>query len=167
MDPSGSRVAIRGARSDEAETLERIEAQCFETDRMSRRSLNYHLRSKTSDVLIAELATPEQGWRVAGYTMVFYRANASVARLYSLATLPEARGHGVADALMDAAERAVRRRGYNALRLEVRSDNPAATALYAKRGYIEFGRHEDYYADGMSARRFEKALTTRSSRRAA
>jgi ribosomal-protein-alanine N-acetyltransferase len=167
MDPSGSRVAIRDARSDEAETLERIEAQCFETDRMSRRSLNRHLRSDSADVLIAELAGPEQDRRVAGYAMVFYRANASVARLYSIATLPEARGKGVADALMDAAEKAVRRRGYTALRLEVRSDNPAATRLYAKRGYVEFGAHENYYADGMSARRFEKALPARSSKRAA
>jgi len=156
MDPSGSRVAIRGARSNEAETLERIEAQCFETDRMSRRSLNHHLRSKTSDVLIAEL-----GGRVAGYAMMFYRANATVARLYSIATLPEARGHGVADALMAAVERTARRRGYTALRLEVRSDNPAAIKLYAKRGYLEFGGYADYYADGMSARRFEKPLNVR------
>jgi len=159
--PSGSRVAIRGARPDEAETLEHIEAQCFETDRMSRRALTHHLRSETADVLIAELHG-----RVAGYAMMFYRANATVARLYSIATLPEARGNGVADALMEAAERAARRRGYAALRLEVRSDNPAATKLYAKRGYAEFGAYQDYYADGMSARRFEKPLTPRSRKAA-
>jgi ribosomal protein S18 acetylase RimI-like enzyme len=106
--------------------------------------------------LIAEI-----GGRVAGYAMMFCRANASVARLYSIATLPEARGHGVADALMNALERIARRRGYTALRLEVRSDNPAAIKLYAKRGYLEFGGYVDYYADGMSARRFEKLLNVR------
>jgi ribosomal protein S18 acetylase RimI-like enzyme len=160
-DPSGSRVAVRGARIDEAETLERIEADCFESDRLSRRSLNHHLRSDTADVFIAEL-----GRAVAGYAMVFYRANASVARLYSIATLPEFRGRGVADALMDAAERAARKRGCSALRLEVRFDNPAATALYVRRGYAEFGSYADYYADGMSARRFQKDLAVRSKRAA-
>lgn len=161
MDPSGSRAAIRGARIDEAVTLERIEAVCFQTDRLSRRMLNHHLRSPCADVLVAELAG-----RPAGYAMVFHRANSAVARLYSIAVLPEFRGRGVADALMEAAERASRKRGASALRLEVRTDNPAAAALYIKRGYVEFGYHDDYYADGMSARRFEKGLAQKTMTRA-
>lgn len=162
MDPRGSRVAIRGARSDEAGTLERIEAQCFETDRMSYRALVRNLTSPTADIFMAEL-----DGRVVGYAMVFYRTNAEVARLYSIAVLPEARGRGVADALMEAAEKSARKHGMRALRLEVRADNPAAAALYAKRGYAEFGAYPDYYADSMSARRFEKPLLARARKLAA
>ena len=38
--------------------------------------------------------------------------------------------------------------GALALRLEVRSDNAAAIALYERLGFRQFGRYEDYYADG-------------------
>jgi ribosomal protein S18 acetylase RimI-like enzyme len=91
--------------------------------------------------------------------MVFYRSSSNLARLYSIATLPEARGKGVAAALMDGVERAARKRGCTRLRLEVRTDNAGAIALYCKRGYGEFGRYENYYADGKPALRFEKQLS--------
>jgi [ribosomal protein S18]-alanine N-acetyltransferase len=40
----------------------------------------------------------------------------------------------------------------------VRTDNPAAQSLYARRGYRRFGRREGYYEDGAAALRYEKAL---------
>jgi ribosomal protein S18 acetylase RimI-like enzyme len=157
MDPSGSRVAIRGAKSDDAADLERIEAVSFDGDRLSRRSLNHHLQSPTCDTFVAVLAG-----RTVGYAMLFYRSTSSLARLYSIATLPEARGKGVANALMAASEKAARKRGCTGLRLEVRVDNPGAIGLYRKLGYVAFGRRENYYEDGQAALRFEKPLSARS-----
>lgn len=162
MDPSGSRVTIRVAMPDDAGVIEQMETICFDGDRLSRRSLAHHLQSPTADVLVAML-----GGQIVGYAMVFYRRSASVARLYSIATLPTARGKGVAAALMDAAERAARRRGCAALRLEVREDNAGAIALYRRLGYEQFGRHADYYFDGAPALRFERQLNARSRARAA
>lgn len=156
MDPSGSRVAVRAAKLTDAGDLERIEAVSFDGDRLSRRSLNHHLQSPTSDVFVAELAK-----KIMGYAMMFYRRTTTVGRLYSIATLPEARGRGVAEALMLACERAARRRGCATLRLEVREDNASAIRLYDKLGYVTFGRHENYYEDGAPALRFDKALTSR------
>lgn len=164
MDPSGSRATIRGAKLSDAEALERIEAVSFTGDRLSRRSLNHHLTSKTADVFVAEVARV-----IMGYAMMFYRSTSSVGRLYSIATLPEARGKGVAAGLMAACERAARKRGCGTLRLEVREDNTGAIRLYEKLGYDRFGRYENYYEDGAPALRFEKSLSPSraSARRAA
>ena len=157
MDPSGSRVTVRGAKSDDVADLEHIEAVSFDGDRLSRRSLNHHLQSRTCDAFVAQLAG-----RTIGYAMLFYRSTSSLARLYSIATVPEARGKGVANALMAASEKAARKRGSTTLRLEVRVDNPGAIGLYRKLGYVEFGRYENYYEDGKAALRFEKPLAVRS-----
>jgi ribosomal protein S18 acetylase RimI-like enzyme len=156
MDPSGSRVAIRAAKIDDAAALERIEAVSFDGDRLSRRSLNHHLQSPTCDAFVAVLAG-----RIVGYAMLFYRSTSTLARLYSIATVPEARGKGAANALMAACEKAARKRSCTALRLEVRADNPGAIGLYRKLGYAEFGRYENYYEDGEAALRFEKPLAVR------
>lgn len=157
MDPSGSRadapVRIRSAKPDDAETLERIELATFDGDRLSRRSLRHHLVSPTADVMIAEI-----GREPAGYAMMFYRRGTRIGRLYSISTLPQARGRGVARALMAACERAARRRDCSVLRLEVREDNAAAIRLYESLGYVAFGRYETYYDDGASALRFDKPL---------
>ena len=156
MDPSGSRVTIRGAKIGDVADLEQIEALSFDGDRLSRRSLNHHLQSPTCDALVAQLEGA-----ATGYALVFYRSTSSIARLYSIATAPEARGMGVARALLAACETAARKRCATAMRLEVRLDNPGAIGLYRKLGYIEFGRYENYYEDGESALRFEKLLTAR------
>ncbi|MDZ4760697.1 MAG: N-acetyltransferase [Alphaproteobacteria bacterium] len=162
MDPSGSRVAVRAARLNDIESVERIEAASFVADRLSRRSLSHHIASETCDVLVAELNLD-----VVGYGLVFYRRTTRIARLYSIATAPEARGSGIARALIDACEAAGSRRGCSVLRLEVRIDNDAAIRLYRKLGYVQFGRHENYYEDGSPALRLEKPLGARSGVRAA
>lgn len=154
MDPSGSRVGIRRATSDEAAVLERIEADSFTGDRLSRRSLRHHLQSQTSDVLVATLDGD-----VVGYAMMFYRSTTPIARLYSIATVQAARGKGVGKTLVEACEAAAIKRGCTSLRLEVRKDNPGAIQLYRKLGYVEFGTYADYYEDGEAALRFEKPLT--------
>ncbi len=49
------------------------------------------------------------------------------------------------------------------MRLEVRSRNRRAIALYERQGYRRFGRIEDYYEDGATALRYEKLFRTASS----
>jgi ribosomal protein S18 acetylase RimI-like enzyme len=89
---------------------------------------------------------------------VFLRRCSTIARLYSIAVDPVARGSGLGAALLAAAERAARRRGVRRLRLEVRQDNPAAIALYETRGYRRIGARAAYYEDGADAWRYERAL---------
>lgn len=148
------RVTIRPASSTDATTLLDIETASFTQDRISPRAMAHHLRSGRADVLLATL-----GYEPAGYALLLYRSTSTLARLYSIATLPSARGKGVGRRLMTALERAAIKRGCNRLRLEVREKNTPAIALYESLGYRRIGRYEDYYQDGASALRFEKQLS--------
>ncbi len=159
MDPSGSRVVIRRANGQDVDALERIEADSFDGDRLSRRSLRHHLQSATCDAFVATL-----GREIVGYAMMFYRSSTRIGRLYSIATLPAARGKGAARKLMAACEAAARRRGCTSLRLEVRTDNAAAIGLYRDLGYTVFGTYEAYYEDGQGALRLEKPLAEAGGR---
>ena len=95
---------------------------------------------------------------VAGYALVLLRRGTSLARLYSIAVDPDRTGRRLGAALLAAAERAAIDRDALFLRLEVRSDNAAAIALYRRAGYRAFGRYLDYYEDHAEALRFEKSL---------
>jgi ribosomal protein S18 acetylase RimI-like enzyme len=151
--PVSDRVAIRAATPADASALEAIETASFTGDRLFPRAIARHLRSLTADVFIAGF-----GGASVGYALLLYRSSSTLARLYSIATLPRARGKGVGRRLMETCERAARRRGCDRLRLEVREKNAPAIALYEQLGYRRIGRHENYYEDGAPALRFEKKL---------
>ncbi|RMD49521.1 MAG: GNAT family N-acetyltransferase [Alphaproteobacteria bacterium] len=70
---------------------------------------------------------------------------------------PEARGRGVGDALMQAAEARARDRGFALVRLETGPRLAAAVALYRRRGYRERGPFGDY-APHPASLFMEKAL---------
>lgn len=58
------------------------------------------------------------------------------ARILSVAVAPEARGLGVATALLTEADRYFRLHNVRRVRLEVRPDNDAAVRVYEKLGYV-------------------------------
>jgi len=145
-------VRIRAAKIRDLDALIELENRVFATDRLSRRSLRRFLASPAAAFIVAD------GEGLAGTAIVLFRARSAVARLYSIAVVPAMSGKGVAPLLLKAAERAARRRGCNAIRLEVHVRNHAAIARYRKQGYQEFGRHRRYYDDGGDALRFQKML---------
>ena len=59
-------------------------------------------------------------------------------------TVPEARGTGVAGAMVKALEATARATGLTLLRLETGEDSPDAVALYTKHGYARCGIFGDY-----------------------
>jgi ribosomal protein S18 acetylase RimI-like enzyme len=59
--------------------------------------------------------------------------------LQDVSVRPEHRRRGVASALAAAAEREVRARGFDRLRLTVGVDNEPAQALYRRCGYVDAG----------------------------
>ena len=63
----------------------------------------------------------------------------------NVAVAPEARRHGVADALVDDAVRRAREAELSFLTLEVRASNTPAIRLYEKHGFREVGRRKNYY----------------------
>jgi len=146
-------MTIGSASLDDLDAIEALETAAFTGDRLSRRSLRAFVRAPRRPLLVARF-----GNRVAGYALLSTRSGGRAARIYSLAVDPAQTRRGVGRALLQACERYARGRGLDALRLEVRYDNPAAIALYEKFGFRPIGRYPSYYEDGATALRFEKLL---------
>ena len=67
------------------------------------------------------------------------------AEIVSLGVLPEHRRRGIGSALLDAICGEARSRGAARVVLEMASDNEAASALYAGRGFRVVGLRRNYY----------------------
>jgi ribosomal protein S18 acetylase RimI-like enzyme len=154
MPPASASLRVRRAASSDLDDLVALEQRSFSSDRLSRAQYRRHLDSDSALVLAASA----NHQLFLGSAVLFFRKRSAVARLYSLATRPEARGRGVGAALLEAAGMAARRRGSRALRLEVRTDNAAAISLYERHGFRRIGHYAQYYQDGTDAWRYEKAL---------
>lgn len=148
-------VRVRPAVLDDVSALADLEQRCFTGDRISKRQFRYLLSRANAAVLVAEA----DGQPVGSLVLLFSRAT-SIARLYSIAVHPNARGQGLGRRLLKAAEAQAwaHQRAY--LRLEVRQDNAAAVRLYESLGYRRLGERSDYYEDHMGAWRFEKSLAS-------
>ena len=144
---------IRSAVLQDLDALVTLENAAFDSDRLSRRSFRYLLTKANAETLVYETAD-----RILGYVMILFNTGTSLARMYSLAVDPAARGQGVGTALIQSAEDKVREHDCVSLRLEVRRDNEYTIRLYEKLGYKQFGTLPDYYEDHMEAIRYEKFL---------
>ena len=144
---------IRHATLADLDNLVRIEINCFDSDRLSRRNFRYLLIKGNAETLVEE----ENGV-VRGYSMLLFNHGISLARLYSLAVDPAFQRMGVAARLVEASEVAARQNDCVSLRLEIRKDNIASIKLFKRLGFREFGERADYYEDHMDALRFEKSL---------
>jgi len=153
--PATAAVRVRRAELSDLDDLVALEEATFDSDRLSRAQYRRHLDSDSAQVLVASA----NHRRFLGTAVVFFRKGSRVARLYSIASKPEARGKGVGSALIDAAEAAARVRQCSALRLEVRTDNAAAIRLYERLGYQRLERLARYYEDGADAWRYEKVFS--------
>jgi ribosomal protein S18 acetylase RimI-like enzyme len=131
-----------------------LEQRAFDGDRMSRVQYRRHLDSDSAQILLA--STGQHAF--LGSVVLFFRKRSTVARVYSLATRPEARGQGVGAALLAAAAVTAQRRHCRALRLEVRTDNAIAISLYERLGYRRIGTYRHYYEDGADAWRYQRTL---------
>ena len=146
-------IAVRKGRPEDLDAVEALEEAAFDTDRLSRRSLRYFLRSTRNDTRVAAGSD-----RLLGYAMIGFRAGSALGRVFSIAV---DRGHarqGIGGALLAACEADARARGCTGARLEVRADNAAGIRFYEKAGYHAFDAVPDYYQDGVTALRLQKAL---------
>lgn len=148
--------SIRPATIDDLDEILRLENASFKGDRLARRSLR-HLLTRARAFTLVE----EAGGRLLGYVTVLLRRGTSLARLYSIAVDPASRGHGVATALVRAAEAEALARGCVVMRLEVHQDNAASQRLFRNLGYKPFGIYVEYYDDAADAVRFDKHLAPR------
>lgn len=146
---------IRQATIADIDALVALEAAFPEEDRFDRRTWR-RLLAGNAAILVSE---SERGGLLAAAVML-YRRGARKGRLYSLTVAPEARGRGLARALLSACEADAAARGASAVRLEVRASNSSALRLYESGGYRVIATLESYYPDGEAARRMEKSLNS-------
>lgn len=147
-------IDIRLASVDDLKALLVLEGKAFTGDRLSRRSFRHAITSSGSALFVA---MKEDG-ELLGYALLHLRQGTHLARLYSLAVSPEARGLGIGKLLIQACEKKALKKGKMLLRLEVSDVNHNAIALYQKMGYKEFGHYDAYYEDQTDAIRMQKRL---------
>jgi [ribosomal protein S18]-alanine N-acetyltransferase len=93
---------------------------------------------------------------VAGFGIMHYGEH--TAHLALLAVHPQQRQRGIAASLLAWLETCADTAGIERIRVEARSDNPAAMAFYQKHGYTQVERLAKYYRGVLDAVRFEKTI---------
>jgi len=133
-------VTLRTAISADLDDIMRLERASFPTDAWS------------EALMAGELASPHgryvvdvEAGRLVGYGGVRAVEGAADADIQTIAIAEDARGHGRGRALLRELLGAARSRGAREMFLEVRADNPGATALYLSEGFVEVGRRPRYY----------------------
>jgi len=147
-------IHYRIAEKSDVNALCELEARCFSGDRLSRRSFQHFVGSDRAHLLIAA----DESQTLLGYSLILFHRGTSLARLYSIAVSPAARGHGIAEQLLQRGETVAVARGRVFMRLEVNTGNRGAIRLYEKLGYTRFGVYHDYYEDHADALRMQKRI---------
>lgn len=146
--------SIETATLSDLDSLEKLETECFKTDRLSRRSFRHHIQSNNSSLVVMR----DQAQQCHAYGLVLYHKGTRLSRLYSLAVSPAYRGQGLGLKLMTHLETLAVDYGYHYMRLEVAKQNKNAIALYEANGYRAFGEYQDYYDDHEDALRMQKRI---------
>lgn len=133
----GAAVRIRPLRADDLRRVLEIERASFSVP-WRQSTFDGLLRRPDTDLLAAERAGALVGYAVC-WTVV------DQAELGNVAVAPEARGTGVAAALLAAMADRLADRGARECFLEVRVSNHAAQRLYGRQGFDVVGERRGYY----------------------
>ncbi|AXT37417.1 GNAT family N-acetyltransferase [Alteromonas sp. BL110] len=164
-------VVLRVATLQDLASLQHIEQICFTTDRLSKSRFKFYIDAQHAELIVAEreplttnsTLTKASNKSIVGYGLLLLRRGTQLTRLYSIAVLPEARGLGVAEKLINSLGERALLRGKRFMRLEVAVGNAGAIALYKKLGFSQFGMYSDYYDDHTDALRMQKVLVPSKS----
>ncbi|WP_016957637.1 GNAT family N-acetyltransferase/peptidase C39 family protein [Catenovulum agarivorans] len=149
----GQNIRIERANLDDLKALVALENQAFEGDKLTKRRLKHWITAQNAIFIVAKHQQD-----ILGYALTILHKGSALARLYSLAVSPLARGLGIAAKLIQKCEKSAFKQGRLYLRLEVAENNQAAISLYRKLGFEEFGFYQDYYHDHQAALRMQKRL---------
>ena len=168
-----SNVVLRVATLQDLASLQHIEQTCFTTDRLSKSRFKFYIDAQHAELIVAEREPSSENAKhdknkqgvnsIVGYGLLLLRRGTQLTRLYSIAVLPEARGLGVAEKLINSLGERALLRGKRFMRLEVAVGNSGAIALYKKLGFSQFGMYTDYYDDHTDALRMQKVLVPSKS----
>lgn len=141
---------IRPAAPVDLDALVALERACFGTEAWSAGLVAGELAAADRVVLVHD-AGGVDAYGTIGVV-------ADVADLHRIATLPAARGRGVARALLADLLDAAAERGAERMLLEVVATNAPARRLYDAAGFTTIATRRRYYASGADALVMERAL---------
>jgi len=149
-------VHYRLYREPDFTQLYAIELACFKPPfRFSRNTMRSLIRDPASATWIAE-----EDEQMAGFAIIFWAQSPEqpLAYIQTIEVAPTHRKRGIASELLRRAEASARTAGAHVIWLHVSETNAPAIRLYQARGYIEQGREENYYAEGIPALLYAKPI---------
>ncbi len=146
VDRRGHRVRVRRAHRRDIPEITEIEELAFPKSPYPTYVFLYTLSNNPEGFLVAEVHG-----RVVGYVIFEVRRWLNEGHIVSIAVHPEHRRCGIGTILMREAERRIRERGCDVVRLEVRESNFPARRFYERLGYRVERREPGYYQDGETA----------------
>ncbi|GGF81918.1 GNAT family N-acetyltransferase/peptidase C39 family protein [Alteromonas lipolytica] len=153
MTKQESGWVLRSAENSDLAALVALENSCFTADKLSRRSFRHYLHASNAEMVVVQMADG-----LVAYGLLLLRRGTLLTRLYSLAVAPQARGQGMAEAIIGYLEKRASKRGKRYMRLEVAEHNLSAIRLYTRLGFEPFAITPHYYEDDATAIRMQKTL---------
>jgi len=146
-------VSFRAAVLDDVDALYALEQECFDSDRLNKRSFRRWIQTDHGELWVAACQA-----KIVGYGLLWCHRGTRLARLYSLAVAPTLRRQGIGGRLLKLLEAIAARQGRLFMRLEVAKDNHPAIELYRHQDYRVFGEYVNYYEDHGDALRMQKTI---------
>lgn len=139
-----TRLEIRAMRWWDIPAIDVIERVLFPHDSWSVEQWWRELATMHNHYWVAETDN-----RIVGYAGLSVQA--PDADVQTIAIDSQFQGHGLGGQLLEVMLNRARELGVRSVFLEVRNDNSAAIALYAKYGFEKISERRNYYPDGTSA----------------
>lgn len=139
---------IRPAGPDDLPAMMAIEKEVFPGSAWSEEQMSDEL-ARTTQTRWYAVSDNDGDGVVTGYVGLYL--SPPDADVQTIAVAPGQQGAGVGRALLSAAIDHAWQTGCTRIFLEVRADNEAALALYARSGFVRMGRRNRYYPDGADA----------------
>ena len=158
---TGGTPGLREMTEEDLDTIARLEGELFGAEAWSRGLLNLELEASQGPqadrryVVVEsedadDAASPSAGAglngpRLLGYAGLYHASGLTSAELLTIATIPVARGRGVASLMLTELVSTAQQAGCPDVLLEVRQSNEAAQRLYTGHGFAPIGRRRRYY----------------------
>ena len=158
---TGGTPGLREMTEEDLGTIARLEGKLFGAEAWTRGLLNLELEASQGPqadrryVVVEsedadDAASPGAGAglngpRLLGYAGLYHASGLTSADLLTIATIPVARGRGVASLMLTELVSTAQQAGCPDVLLEVRQSNEAAQRLYTGHGFAPIGRRRRYY----------------------
>ena len=164
---AGRAPRLREMAAGDLETIARLESELFGAEAWSRDLLAAELAAShgpmadrryvvveseesdgdgdADDAADRAAGAGPHGPRLLGYAGLYHAGGLTSADLLTIATIPAARGRGIASLMLTELVSTAREVGCPDVLLEVRQSNEAAQRLYTRHGFVPIGRRRRYY----------------------